>query len=149
MGFPPKIKPKGYDYMKKDYSFTKENMNSVWTVEELHKDLAPDMPLENFIQLLVKCNLINEDRTPTQWAIDNGYITSISDEKYLQFMEMSIIFAVPHEALYSLIEHGELVWIEKNKEWAFTKQGLKDIGTISSKKNVQEMSKKFLSNMVA
>ena len=80
--------------------------------------------------------------------VNNGYITSISDEKYLQFMEMSIIFAVPHEALYSLIEHGELVWIEKNKEWAFTKQGLKDIGTISSKKNVQEMSKKFLSNMV-
>ena len=129
--------------MNNNYDFNKIIDGEAWTLEEIHKALAPDMSMEDFRKLLFKTNLIKEDGSPTQWAIDNGYIIPMSNKKELQFMELSEIFGIPYEGLYTLVEKGELRWIEEAKEWALSEQGIKDMGMLSSKEKVQEFSKKF------
>lgn len=131
--------------MAKIYEFPKDKMKEEMTLGELHEALAPDMPIEDFIQIAVNANFIHEDGTPTQWAIDNGYINPPEiDEETLQLMEISVLFGVSREDLLQLIENNELVWLEDENEWSFSKQGIEDIGILSSKKEVREMSKRFI-----
>lgn len=123
-----------------------EHMKNQKTLEELYKQWAPNMSFDDFMKLAVKAHLINEDGTPTQWGIDNGFVVPTNSEKYLQFMDICEMFSIPATELCSLVINNELVWNEKNG-WLVSAQGVKDIGELSTNIEVQEMTKKLITSI--